>query len=510
MKKNTTRIRTESSIESILALSPSLLGISSLKKSPDSIQVSADRVFKEAVDLLPNAHWVGDQLSVVDQYFDLSNHQEDSWGEESLEWKAYNQGCAHLKHSNRFHIIDLYRRATSTEWIDGDFELVAPNIADSLLPEEILSTINLRITVCLASLSSDNIMRILDGISQTKTTSTVFLCGSLADRKKSTLLTSGWGHKLKIIDLCGRQSLSALAATLKNADICFSGPGKAALLASGYGTFSICLDDNDNPLHYPYGHGHLVIKSTRSELFSESLANLTREVLNFSISGNGGNIPSIEQWVGFSDSCIDQFLSKIDLFITQRVAQQFPQGQKSQLKLRPLIFMGYSLPQLLGEFYQTAFERTLTSSAATPGSLVLQPETINELSGLLNPMEKLFELGHFGAIYSKQTRISLENGRVDLAKLDSDKVQEVETLILDLAKSFPAFESICLFHTKRQSLMWNSNPEEIALEMEALFEQFKSVVLVLLELSQSTFRDHLDGHLSASVESQSNQGEANV
>lgn len=510
MKKNTTRIRTESSIESILALSPSMAGIYATEKSASAIEISTDRLFREAVDLLPNGQWVGDQLSVVDNYFDLSNHQEDSWGEESLDWKAYNQGCAHLKHFNRFHIIDIYRRATSTEWIDSDFELVAPNIPDSHLPEELLSTTSLRITICMASLSSDNIMRILDGISQAKSPTIVFLCGSLADRKKSTLLTSGWGHKLKIVDLCGRQSLSSLAATLKNADVCFSGPGKSALLSSGYGTFSICLDENDNPLYYPYGHGHLVIKKTDSDLFSESLANLSREILNFALSGNGGNIPTVEQWVSFSDSSIDAFLSKIDLFITQRVAQQFSQGQKSQLRLRPLIFMGYSLSELLGEFYQIGYERTFTNASGSADTLTLQPDTIDSLSKLLKPMEKLFELGHFGAVYSKQTRIALENGRIDIAKQDSEKVQEVETLILEMSKSFPEFESLCVFHTKRQSLMWNSNPEEVALEMEALFEQFKSVVLVLLELSQSTFKDHLDSQLSTSVDSSSNQGEANV
>lgn len=289
MKTKQIVLRPEGSLESILSLAPTVAALRSRFQDCE-IGVAADDCFREAVSLVPGAVFLGPEIPESAEVFDFTLGSEESWGLENLDWRSYLQSCA--PHStNPYHEIDILRKAADAEQFDVNYELSTTN-ATASLPESVLGGEALRIALCASSLGLNELQAALEGISRLEVPTSVHLLGTVSDKRKASLLVSAWDGRLNVVDLCGRQSLSEAAETWRHCDIAVTAPGASALLSSGYGTFTLCVDNARNPLHYPYGHGHLVIQSAESEEFHQALAGLMGEIVYFALKGNEGNIPS--------------------------------------------------------------------------------------------------------------------------------------------------------------------------------------------------------------------------
>src|SRR5690606_7957553 len=133
------------------------------------------------------------------------------------------------------------------------------------VPETVSGGDALRIALCATSLSINELQSVLEGVSRLEVQVAVHMIGTVPDRRKSSLLLSAWVGRVNLIDLCGRQSLLQTAESLRLCDITVCAPGATALISSGFATFTICVDESRNPLHYPYGHGHLIVQHTESD-----------------------------------------------------------------------------------------------------------------------------------------------------------------------------------------------------------------------------------------------------
>ena len=491
MEKTKIVIRPESSLEAIIALAPTVQALKK-KHQNSSLHLLVDPCFHEALPLVPELDGATSDHSPNDIFYDLSNEMGESWGSENIGWKAYLQGCSNSSEANSFHLIDVFKRATNLEDFEENFELKGVELKEDALPETITGGTSLRISLCLNSLSSEQIQSVLQGISQLEISATVHLIGTVSERKKSALLLSAWGQRIDIVDLCGRQSLAQIAATFQLCDLTICGPGKSALLSSGYGTFSICIDKSINPLHYPYGHGHLIIQEAGSELFSSALSTLIKEIVSFAVTANGGNIPSADQWQNFADDRIDDYLSHLRLFITQRVETKNKNHSSfTKMQLKPLLFLGSGAADILQAFYEVVWEASLSNRQIGHNIQIIEQNALAEISNLLKPLERFYELAAFGGNYSKLTKQNLEKGDLAAAKVDSARIQEVEDLIYGLGRAFPNLAPICAFHEKRQHLISSNNAVDIAIEMQALFLDMQNRILIILDLAKTLFQESL-------------------
>lgn len=492
MKTQKVAIKPESSLEALLSL-PTTIAALRVKHPGAQIGILGEECFREASVLVPGIDFYSSELAASDPHtlYDFSNVSEESWGEECPNWKSYLQGCSAISPSNPYHQIDLFRKAANSEDIDVNFELLAPHVSKDDIPTTLTGGDTLRIGICAASLSINHLQSVLEGISHLSVSVSVHLIGTVSEKRKSSVLLSAWDGRLTISDLCGRQSLAACAETLRLCDIVFAGPGSSSLLSSGYGTFTICIDESRNPLHYPYGHGHLIVQHTESEEFYRALTGMTTEIVRFALSGNSGNIPSLDQWQSFADSQIDNYLSRLRLFATQRVEVILSEGAScTELYLRPLLFMGMEYGDLLQSFYRLLWEHSLRGKTITTYDLdILHEDTLPALSNSLKPLEQLYELANFGQTFSLYILDSLEKGDMKRANQESTRLQEVENLIYSLAKSHEALAPLCAFHEKRQLLISASDTADLAQKMSQQFSEMKARVLVLLDLAKTLFHN---------------------
>lgn len=489
MNKNKITIRPEGSLEAILSLGPVVRALGE-RNAGAEIGLVAEECFREAAGLVPGLSFFETTPPSEGVTYDFSQRAGESWGQESLDWKAYLQGCA-AGAANPYHQIDLSRKAADAETIDVNFELLSPGVEESL-PESVVGGNALRIALCASSLSINELQALLEGISRLETPAAVHLLGTVPDRRKSTILLSAWEERIQLVDLCGRQSFSQMAETLRLCDIAFTAPGASALLSSGYGTFTICVDEGRNPLHYPYGHGHLVIQRTDSEEFHVALGRMTTDIVGFALSGNGGNIPSLSQWQAFADERVDNFLSHLRLFATQRLESLEGNSSVTELCLRPLIFLGAEYGDMLRSIYRLVWEHSVRGRSLAAHDLeILHQDTLGQLAAELKAMEQLYELANFGRTFSEHILDSLTKADQSRAKQDAAKLQETEELIHMLAKTAASLVPLASFHEKRQRLLDEMDPIELSRQMAKLFSDMQERILLLLDLAKTLFHTTL-------------------
>ncbi len=490
MKTKRIAIKPESSLEAILSLAPTVLELK-VKHAGAEIGLIAEECFREASFLIPGIDFLVSELPNQNDFeiYDFSNFSGESWGLESLEWKAYLQGCSTISPTNPYHQIDLFRKAAQLENVEGCFELLSAKVEPEDLPGTLFSGDSLRIALCASSLSIDQLQAVLRGLANLSFPISIHLTGTISEKRKSSILLSAWGEQLNIVDLCGRQSFAQLGATLSHCDIVFTAPGSQAILSSGYGTFTVCIDEKRNPLHYPYGHGHLILQHTNSSEFFSSLSGISAEIIQFAVSGNNGNIPSLEQWQSFADDRVDNYLSKLRLFVTQRIETVLADGGSfTELYLRPLLYMGAEAGDAWQSFYRLLWGHSLSGLSITSHELqVLHDDTLQSICSDLKGLEQMYEVANFGRIYSTYIRDSLCKGDTKKAQHESKRLQEVEELLYSLGKSHSALAPICAFHEKRQQLIPLLEPLELAEQMTQQFSQVQERVLVLLDLTRSLF-----------------------
>jgi hypothetical protein len=486
MKKNRIALRPDNSIESILSLPCAVAALRAA--NPDAeIGLVLDDCHYEAAYLIPGLEFVEDSAEGPwHKFYDLRDMNVSH--QESPEWKAYSRGCVNLAATNPYHQVDLWKKLARVDDVESNFELNPPGEFAAGLPEIVRDDSYLRVIICTASLGIDELQATLEGLSRVPQNLRIFLTGTVSQRRKSLILMSAWDETLNIVDLCGKLTLAQAAEAFRLADIAIVGPGASALLSSGYGTFTVCVDATGNPLQYPYGHGHLVVQPNSSEEL-QPFGTLVTELMNFAITGNGGTLPSLEQWAEFADAQVDNYLGRLRLFGTQRVETLVENARSfTELQLRPLIYLGADLGDTGRAFYRLLWEHHLQGRTLTSHELdTLSEDTVAQLCGELKPLQQLYEVANFGRVYSSQVRKSLVAQDLQRAKEESTRVQEVEDLLHQLAEAQAFLAPLCGFHAFHQKLIPECAPVEMARQMESLFLGIQSRVTVLLDLAQSLF-----------------------
>ena len=357
---------------------------------------------------------------------------------------------------NPYHLVDILKKSAQIDTVDANFELVLPDDVAGL-PQALTSPGGVRVGVCTASLSEEELEATLEGLSQLSTPAEVFLLGTVKDKRVSSQVGSRWDGKLNVHDLCGHAGILGQAAVLRACDINVAGPGLSSILSSGFGTFTICVDNDPSrgPLNYPYGHGHLVVQRSGAHSAASSLAPFLKEIVSHAITANSGNVPTLEQWQEFADSMIFAYLGKVRLIALQRVEIVFKDsGSFTELHQRPLLFTGSELHDVLRTFYRLLWEHSLSKRTITTYDLsIMHQDTMPILCDLLKPMEQLYELGNFGKIYSGYVRESLASGDVARAQREGVRLQEVEELVQALVSTQPALTPLFSFHRQAQRMM---------------------------------------------------------
>ncbi|MGZ3694375.1 MAG: hypothetical protein ACXWQO_09340, partial [Bdellovibrionota bacterium] len=427
-------------------------------------------------------------------------------GGEALGWKIYTEALSAA--GNPYHHVDLLRKIISADLVDVNFELLSPQANDSELPASLLSgEEGLRIAICVGSLETAELEAILQGISALSFSREVFLVGTIKDKKKSSEVISHWDGQLAIHDLCGRLSLNGWAQVMRTADVCLTSPGSSALMSSGYGTFVVCFDNNParGPLHYPYGHGHLVVQAAAGQDFCASLALVTGDILSYAVSANSGSVPTLDQWQSFADARLEHYLSKIRLHATQRIETILGEGKSlTEMYLRPLVYLGSEAGDVMETFYRLLWEHSLNARTLTSNDIeILHQDTIGSLRSLLTPLEKLFELSRFGGNYCLLTKQALAAGNIERAQEESAKLQEVEELIGNIGNAFPLLSPLTSFHVKCQSHIPDLDALSLADEMSEVFSDLQSRVLVMLDLAKTLFHTTFQKESAQLAESKS-------
>lgn len=509
MKNKQTKIAIhgDASLTTTISFGPAIAAIRATTPEAE-ITFVAPEAMREAVGLLPGVDvFTSDASTVVaEKHFTLGSSSQG----EFADWKAYREGPAQGSEGNPYHEIDLLRKITGHDLVDVNFELLPPELDDSSLPSTLISgDEGLRVAVCVSSLELPELEAVLSSLANLTIPREVFLIGTVADKKKSASLLASRDGQLAIHDLCGRLSFAAGAQVLRHSDICLTGPGASALLSSGYGTFTVCLDNQPKrgPRHYPYGHGHLVVQAAPDQDFSSAISTIVGEILTYAVSANSGTVPSLEQWQAFADERLDEYLGRIRLVATQRVETVLAEEHRlTELYVRPLIFLGAELTDVMSTFYRLLWEHSLSARTFTSDPVdILHQNTIADLRALLPPLEKLFALSNFGRNYCQLVKQALVEGKMEQAKEASDKVQEVEELVFQLGESFPALLPLCSFHHKCQSHIPELDPANLADEMSEVFTDLQSRVLVVLDLAQTLFHTTFQSETARRADSSSSQ-----
>jgi hypothetical protein len=221
------------------------------------------------------------------------------------------------------------------------------------------------------------------------------------------------------------------------------------------------------------------------------------------VSANSGNVPTLDQWQAFADSKLDDYLGRARLYATQRIETLLgKESSLTELYLRPLIYLGSELADVMGTFYRLLWEHSLNARTFTSNELeILHQDTIPGLREQLQPLEKLFELSRFGRNYCQLVKKALDAGDIPLAKQESAKVQEVEELVFNIGQSFPALRPVCEFHVKCQAHLPELDPAALADEMSEVFADLQSRVLVLLDLAKTLFHTTLQNESARQADS---------
>lgn len=503
MKNARIAIRPLPTPECVASLAPTIAALK-LRNPNSSVGIIAEENLREASHLLPELDFFATEADATpcEQVIDLRGTERYEDSADHAAWKTYLLSSPEIPSGNPYHLVDLLKKCASIDTIDANFELSLPSDVTGL-PTALSNPSGVRVAVCAASLSAEELDATLEGLSQLSSAAEVFLLGTVKDKKISSQLGSRWDGRLNLHDLCGHEGLLGQAAVLRACDITVTGPGLSAILSSGFGTFTICVDDSPvrGPLHYPYGHGHLVIQRSGPHSAASSLAPFLKEIITHAVTANSGSVPTLEQWQEFADSMIFHYLGKVRLLALQRIEIVFKDsGSFTELYLRPLLFTGAELHDVLHTFYRLLWEHSLGNRTITTYDLqVMHQDTMPLLCDLLKPLEQLYELGNFGRIYSGYVRDSLAAGDVARAQHESKRLQEVEELVQALVSTQPALSALFAYHRQAQKMMESDTPLQLADEMASLFGGLQSRVLVLLDLAKSLFHTVFENESASSA-----------
>lgn len=504
-KKNIAIVQSDSP-ESILCLAPTL---SALKyKNPQaSITLITHNSLFEAASLLIDIDFIESSLAEPQDFDEIiylgENTKYISHGSsDRLAWKSLLEALPHSPSANPYHKADLLKKIAGIDTIESNYELkVKGHFNNKTLKEMAENGIAaLKVAISINQLEQNEIVSIIESQTTLNFPVEFFLIGTVKNRKLSTEIKKICGDSSIIHDFCGEISVSDTAELLRFCDVNFSAPGFEGLLSSGFGTFTICIDSsqNRNPFYYPYGHGHLILQPQSDGVFTDNLTAQIAAILQNAVSGNGGNIPNLDQWQAYFDANLGLFLSKIRILSTQRVEIAVSdESATTELYFKPLVFLGSESLDVIKAFYRILWEYSLEQRVINSTELqILHQDTISILCETLKPLEQLYELANFGRTYSSYVRDSLLKQDIAKSQQDAQRLQEIEDLIYSLGYNYQALQPICAMHARHQVNLPECPPLEMAEKVSTLFWELQNRVLVLLDLKKTLFHTNLQGESS--------------
>lgn len=394
-----------------------------------------------------------------------------------------------------YPILEIYRNLGEFTYDEIDYALLPSEAANGSVTQYLFEAPHIKLLVSVSAFADQESLRLFcEAVDRKNLNVGIYLIGTVKHRKlsKEFLDATNFSTKTRVVDLCGRLSCRETAAMAFLADIVISGPECLALLSSGFGTFTICLDgcEAHNPLLYPYGHGHLILqtKAAGVSMTAQALGDLLAGMVSNAILGAEGNVPNVHEWQEYFDSKIDDLLGKCRIFATQRVQSQYGEWFKTDLHLKPLLFTGAEFSDCMRGFYYLLWENSLNSLQATSYDLdPLHTDALTQLSATLKPLEQLFELGGFGVKYVEHVKQHITDKDLDLAKKESGKLEEVDRLIQLLKNTNPYLSPICDFYFMSQGRLETDNPLLLSDQIADCYRILQHHVLVLLDLQKSIF-----------------------
>ena len=492
MKKQILKFINIDTPELLIGLLPSVLAL--YKKNPNlEIKIETSNEVAPLKALLPQLSDCFQSSSSqeapgIEFTVDLNKPVNDQNPFINSHWHAYLKTVhSNPKLLNPFHIVDLLSRVCQVQDNDWDFEL-SPYFSDSEALKILGEKNRLRIAICLDEIHPAVLNELKQGLISARAFAEIIIINSKQNSEKQFLdLSTSPDEDVRVIDLREELSILDTAALLYSSDLFLGAPSIFSILSSGFGTFSICLERNKERryLHYPYGHGHLVLELDTVESPSSSFF---EKLIQFVVFTGNGQAPEITQWQNFCDDQIESELGKFSLFLTQRIETVFNEGKHTHIDLAPLLFLGWEFEPIVTSFYRLMWEYSIENRVFSSAPFdLLHETTMPKFRELLKPLEQLYELATFGAKYSNSVREQFEKGDLAGAKQIGSNLQEIDELIHTLGEMYPALSPLSRFHAESQGLMEETTVRGLAQEMGELYTEIQDRVLVLLDLTKSLF-----------------------
>ncbi len=410
----------------------------------------------------------------------------------SSEWAMFFAANVDKSILNPFHFVDLYKYIAEVQ--DQDI------VAELLPTEEHLEAVDsflsnndgLRIGLELKSLwpIQYNLELALTFLKKYKKCR-IYLIGSMNERPVAKSILSNIPNKLRsrCVDLSGQANINELLALTERLHLMIGAGGISTHFSAAVGTLTVTLDYiNQNMFQSsPYGHGHIIIGDDNQD--SEHIAvppSTVANIIEFIIESNDTKAPTIEQWQQAFTNKTLSIDPQFKVFVSQRqVFHQFNGVERVDYVLEPVNTNNANLQESLISIYRLIWQFDLNHSEDTMTEVMLfKKQTIDALPNLVSSLEKLYKLAKFGSNYSKFVLEDLHKSDIEQAKLDSDRLQEIDNLIHTLAQEIAAVAPICNFYHTSQAQIHDTDPIIVAEKANFAYNRIKLHVNLVLDLVQ--------------------------
>lgn len=408
------------------------------------------------------------------------------------EWSTYFAANVERSILNPFHFVDLYKYVANVQSEDIVAELV-PRTEDTEIIDSLLGdTKGLKIGVELKSYwPAQNFIELIIALLTKYERSRIYLIGTLSERTIARTLHQSIPAELRrrCIDLSGQASINELLALVDRMHLFVGSGGISSHFAASVGTMTLTIDYLNQHLFQscPYGHGHVIIADDNqdSDQINASPSSVF-DIIRFIIETNDSKTPTIEQWQAAFRNKDLTINPRFKVFVTQRqVFHQLNGVERVDFVLEPVSTKNANLQECLIAIYRLIWQFDLNHSEDTMTEVIVSKlESINALPKLVTSLEKLHKLAKFGSHYAGFVLDDLNKNDIKQAKMDSDRLQEIDNLIYTLAREIEALAPISNFYDISQSQIRNTDPIAVAEKAKLSYERIQVHVNLVLDLIQ--------------------------
>lgn len=412
----------------------------------------------------------------------------------SNEWSMFFAANVDKSILNPFHFVDLYKYIAEVQ----DQDIVAELVPGEEYQESIESFFGnedgLRIGLELKSLwpIQYNLELVLNLLKKYKRCR-IYLIGTMNERPVAKSILSNIPAELKsrCVDLSGQTNINELLALCDRLHLMIGAGGISTHFSAAVGTMTIALDYISQQIFQssPYGHGHVIIGDDNQENAHVAIPPSTvAKIVDFIIESNGTKAPTIEQWQRAFKNETLTIDPQFKVFVSQRqVFHQLDGTERVDYVLEPVSTKNANLQECLMSIYRLIWQFDLNHSEDTMTEVTLfKKQTLEALPNLAASLEKLYKLAKFGSNYSKFVLEDLHKSDIEQAKLDSDRLQEIDNLIHTLAQEIEAVAPICNFYHISQAQIRDTDPIIVAEKANLAYDRIQLHVNLVLDLVHET------------------------